>query len=191
MVEIVNRYTLAVMYKSDTAKTVADAVVDAVSRCADLRYANLQGANLQGANLRCADLRYANLRYANLQGANLLCANLQGVKNIPPVAAAQTSIVPSKGSVIGWKRCIDGVIVKLLIPEDARRSNATGRKCRAEFADVLEVIGSDIGISMHDSKTTYQVGQRVVPDSWGEDRWIECAGGIHFFITREEAEAYR
>jgi hypothetical protein len=22
------------------------------------------------------------------------------------------------------------------------------------------------------------------------DRWQECAGGIHFFITREEAEAY-
>ncbi len=25
---------------------------------------------------------------------------------------------------------------------------------------------------------------------WGEDRLIECAGGIHFYLTREEAEAH-
>jgi hypothetical protein len=30
----------------------------------------------------------------------------------------------------------------------------------------------------------------VVCDVWGEGRWVECAGGIHFFITRAEAEAY-
>ena len=26
--------------------------------------------------------------------------------------------------------------------------------------------------------------------SWEEDRWIECGGGIHHFLTRTEAEAY-
>ena len=82
------------------------------------------------------------------------------------------------------------MIVKLRIPEDARRSNATGRKCRAEFVDVMEVIGSDVGISQHDGETKYVTGRRVICDTWCEDSWNECAGGIHFFITREEAENY-
>jgi hypothetical protein len=92
--------------------------------------------------------------------------------------------------VIGWKKCAHGIIVKLSIPHDAKRSNATDRKCRAEYADVLEVIGADVAISTHDGKTEYRAGQRVTCDKWVEDRWSECAGGIHFFITRAEAEAY-
>ncbi len=92
--------------------------------------------------------------------------------------------------MIGWKKCQDNVIVKLAIPEEAKRSHAFGRKCRAEFADVLEVIGADVGISQHDDKTEYRVGERVVPDSWSDDWQNECANGIHFFITKEEALAY-
>jgi hypothetical protein len=92
--------------------------------------------------------------------------------------------------LIAWKKCQDGVIVRLKIPAAARRSNATGRKCRAEFAEVLEVIGAKVGTSTHDGKTRYAVGKTVKCDAWCEDRWQECAGGIHFFLTREEAEAY-
>ena len=36
----------------------------------------------------------------------------------------------------------------------------------------------------------YRVGETVRPDAWGGDRWVECAGGIHFFLTRYEAENY-
>ena len=82
------------------------------------------------------------------------------------------------------------MIVKLRIPADARRCHAFGRKCRAEFADVLEVIGAEVGISQHDGKTEYRVGERVVPDRFDDDWRKECAPGIHFFITRTEAEAY-
>ena len=128
--------------------------------------------------------------WADLRGADLYGANLYGAMNIPPFASAQTSITP-EGQLIGWKKCKNGLIVKLSIPTDARRSNASGRKCRAEFADVIETIGGDVGISQHDGKTEYRVGARVTCDNWCEDRWQECAGGIHFFITREEAEDYR
>ena len=159
-------------------------------RGADLRGADLYGADLRGANLYGADLRRADLRGANLRGADLRGANLRGAMNIPPFASAQTSITP-EGQLIGWKKCKNGLIVKLSIPTDARRSNASGRKCRAEFADVIETIGGDVGISQHDGKTEYRVGARVTCDNWCEDRWQECAGGIHFFITREEAEDYR
>jgi hypothetical protein len=85
---------------------------------------------------------------------------------------------------------MNGVIVKLRIPEAARRSHGSSRKCRAEYADVLEVFGAEIGISSHDRKTEYRAGNRVKCHKWDEDRWNDCSGGIHFFITRIEAENY-
>lgn len=152
--------------------------------------ADLRGAYLNGADLSGADLSEADLRGANLRGAYLRGAYLNGAKGLPQLTSAQLSIIPDEGDVIGWKKCRSNVIVKLRIPHGAKRSNATGRKCRAEYADVLEVIGAEVGISQHDDKTKYHVGQRVTCDKWEEDRFEECAGGIHFFITRIEAENY-
>ena len=142
-----------------------------------------------GLSVKWAILSGANLRDANLYGANLYGADLYGAKNIPAITLAQTLITP-EGDIIGWKKCMNDVIVKLLIPAEAKRHNATGRKCRAQFADVLEVIGSEAGVSQHDGKTEYRAGQRVTCDNWCEDRFNECSGGIHFFITRAEAEDY-
>jgi hypothetical protein len=159
-------------------------------RGANLRGANLRGANLEGANLRGADLRGANLRGANLEGANLRGANLIGAKNLSKLTTAQLSIVPQSGAFEGWAKCTYGVLVRLRIPAEAKRSNSTGRKCRAEFVEVLEVIDAEAGINQHDSKTAYRNGETVRCNEWCEDRWQECAGGIHFFITREEAESY-
>ncbi|MBW7970988.1 pentapeptide repeat-containing protein [Bradyrhizobium sp. BR 10289] len=155
---------------------------------ANLSRADLSGANLSGADLYGANLSGADLSRADLYGANLSGADLSGAKNADRVIA-QTRILP-EGSLIGWKKCRDNVIVKLRIPEEAKRSHAFGRKCRAEYADVLEVIGAEVGISTHDGETEYRVGQRVVPDSFSEDWATECAPGIHFFITRSEAENY-
>ena len=156
---------------------------------ANLRGANLRGADLIGANLGGAYLDGANLRGANLGGANLIGADLGGEKGAE-LAIAQTRILP-EGALIGWKKCQQGVIVKLRIPEDAKRSHAFGRKCRAEYADVLEVIGAEVGISQHNGKTEYRAGERVTCDVWSDDWQQECAGGIHFYITREEAEAHQ
>jgi len=162
-------------------------------RYADLRYANLSSANLRyanlsSANLRSADLRSADLRYANLSSANLRYANLSSAENAD-TAIAMTRILP-EGSVIGWKKCCDDILVKLLIPDKAKRSHAFGRKCRAEFVRVLEVIGGDSGISLHDKKTKYAKGKTVKCDKWNEDFTVECGGGIHFFITKIEAEQF-
>ncbi len=158
---------------------------------ANLRGADLRGADLRGVDLRGADLRYANLRYADLYGAKLTGADLTdacliGAKNIPDEVAKRLLIAP-EGVLIGWKKLLDGTICKLEIPADARRFNATGRKCRAEFAKVLE----GEGISRHDSTFKYVVGEIVRPrEPFDPDRWNECSSGIHFFLTREEAEDY-
>ena len=147
--------------------------------------ADLCGADLREANLCGADLCEANLREANLREADLCEA-----KNISATANAETSIVPETGAFEGWKKCEGNVIVRVLIPATAKRSNATSRKCRAEFVEVLEVIGAEEGISQHDSTVVYRQGKTVKCHEWEEDRWVECGGGIHFFITRAEAEAY-
>ena len=162
---------------------------------ADLFGANLSGANLFGANLSGANLSGANLSWANLSGADLSWANLSGANlyravGIPDSIDSNTKILPDEGDVIGWKKCVGGVIVKLLIKGSTPRSNATGRKCRAKEVLVLEVFGADRGISDHDRETVYKAGEVVACDYWEEDRWKECAGGIHFFITRKEAEDY-
>ncbi len=159
---------------------------------ADLSRANLSGVDLSRANLSRANLSGADLSRANLFGADLFGADLFGANNAEHVQA-QTYIVP-EGSIIGWKkaRTKDGefCIVKLRIPEEAKRSNATGRKCRAEFADVIEIIGSDVAVSDRERNFVYRPGERVTPDSFDENRWDECSHGIHFFITKIEAEQY-
>ena len=163
-------------------------LADAYLTGAYLTDANLADANLADANLADANLARANLAGANLAGAYLARANLADAKNAD-FAIAQTRILP-EGDLIGWKKCAQGVIVKLRIPEAAKRSHAFGRKCRAEYADVIGVIGADVGISQHDGRTEYRVGQRVTPDRFDENWQEECSSGIHFFITRLEAEAY-
>ena len=80
--------------------------------------------------------------------------------------------------------------MRVLIPAKAKRSSATGRKCRAEFVKVLEVVGAKEGVSSHDVKVVYKKGATVKAHKWGADRFEECAGGIHFFLTRIEAENY-
>ncbi len=122
---------------------------------------------------------------------NLRSANLSYAKNAK-LAIAMTRILP-EGAIIGWKKCKAGAIVRLLIPEDAKRSHAFGRKCRASHAVVIDVFdceGKRISCATSGRGLTYRTGEAVVPDKWCEDWTNECSNGVHFFITREEAEAY-
>ena len=169
--------------------TIKDTLIGADLRGADLRGADLRGADLYGADLREADLRGADLRGANLREANLYGANLYGALNADLVIA-QTRILP-EGDLIGYKKCKDNIIVKLKIPADAKRSHAFGRKCRAEFAEVLEIFGADKAYSQYDSSFDYEVGKIVKPTAVFDENWVdECSTGIHFFITKIEAENY-
>ena len=166
-------------------------LLGAYLRDADLRDADLRGADLRGADLFRADLRGADLTDADLRGAEL-----------SELTVAQTSILPDEGDIIGWKKALalDGapIIVKLLIPSDAKRSNSTGRKCRANKARILDLQdrqGNSLppdttAYSSFDPDFTYKKGETVHVEDFDTNRWNECAPGIHFFITRIEAVKY-
>lgn len=153
-------------------------------RRADLYEAYLCDVYLRGANLCDADLRGADLR-----GADLRDADLRGAKGTYMAC-------PTDGSFIGWKKA-SGYIVKLQIPEDARRSSAGCEKCRCDKAFVIEIQnidGSNAYIeticSDHDENFVYAVGATVEVSDFDDDRWNECAPGIHFFIDRRAALEY-
>ena len=168
---------------------------------ADLCGANLRNANLCDANLRNADLRGADLCGADLCGANLRGADLCDAKNTDKTAwNAYTAFYPLQcpetGSFIGYKKAADKIVM-LEICADAKRSSATSRKCRCSKAKVLSIThldGSDSGLtevrSDYSKEFVYRVGEIAEAPDFDENRWNECAPGIHFFVTREEAVKY-
>ena len=175
----------------------------------DLKDVNLSYADLCGADLSYTDLRYADLSYADLRYANLLCADLRGTNlcnaNFKGTILNEVKYnhetaffaiqCPEEGSFIGYKK-VSNKIVKLLILEDSKRSSATSRKCRCDKAKVLSIESLDGKEkftevkSDYDSEFVYKVGEIVKVDNFCEDRWVECAAGIHFFITKQEAINY-
>ena len=150
--------------------------------------ADLSGSDLSGSDLDGADLAYANLRGADLIGADLQNANLTDVKNFPDIPMA----CPTEGSFIGWKHA-DGYIIKLEIPADAKRSSGTGIKCRCDKAKVLSIETQDGApafvtevCSEYDKNFIYRVGETVVVDDFDDNRFNECAPGIHFYMDRRQ-----
>ena len=170
-------------------------------------YANMYGAfccyaNLNGVDLRNADLREANLFRANLKDANLFGVNLKNANIINAEISENTKIdypiaCPETGSFIGYKKAGCEKIVKLQICEDAKRSSATTKKCRCSKALVLAIEnmdGSDSGLqeieSHFDPCFIYRVGEIAEVYNFDNDRWRECASGIHFFMDRQDAVEY-
>ena len=189
-IEIKHYLTGAVLFEFEKENNaLEDTLIEGIKRGADLRGADLGGANLRGANLDGADLGDAYLRGANLDGA----------KNVPFIPFS----CPSDGAFIGWKKINNykesyegSYLVKLGIPEDAKRCSATSYKCRCDKARVLEITriedGKNVDIITNTTyvECVYKVGELVIPDSFDENRWNECSNGIHFFINKQQAIDY-
>ena len=199
-IEIKNRWTGSILFEYEKEdNTINDTVMEAVKNDADLRGADLRGADLRCAYLGGAYLGGADLGGAELGGADLGGAYLRGAKNISFIPFA----CPSDGSFVGWKKISDysenysgKYLVKLRIPDDARRCSANTTKCRCDKAEVLEITNIetnekvDVITNTNEVRCVYKVGEMVYPDSFDEDRWNECSHGIHFFINKQEAIDY-
>lgn len=204
-ISIKSRWTGSILFEySSVGNTLAKTVTEALKGGANLSGANLRGADLHGADLYGADLREADLHGADLREADLRGADLRGanLREANPRGADLREAIgtymacPTDGSFIGWKKASE-YIVKLQIPEDARRSSAGGEKCRCDKAYVVEIQNADgtkadieTVHSNHDANFVYTVGATVEVSDFDGDRWNECAPGIHFFIDRRAAVEY-
>jgi len=187
---------------------------------ANLRYANLSHANLSHADLSHADLSHAYLAYADLSHANLSHANLCNANlcdanlfhailshanlydaylaytNLSHAKLPNYKICPEEGQFIAFKKGRNSEIIELLIPEDAKRNSCLiSRKCRSSKAIVISITkdGKELDSCECWNKAydlVYKVGETIYPDSYNKDIRTDCSHGIHFFITREEAERW-
>lgn len=138
--------------------------------------------------------------------------------------------IPARGTAfIAWKRCVDRngspILVKLQIPARAQRIQTDipqfkeHRKCRSDYAKVIEVVGADIAYSAREQEkyweqrhfarkeppiqkfvgayeailltlTQYKVGKKVVADLLDKNPAAQCSNGINFFLSRDAAEQY-
>jgi hypothetical protein len=158
---------------------------------AKLKFANLKGADLSGANLKNADLSAANLRNANLEGADLSGANLKNADLTGAIlrdAKFDEKEKIRKGiclsrKMIGYKKCEDGVIVKLEIPRGAIVFSINSDKCRTNIAKCVAISSGLNGF-------VYKLGKTYVITDFNLEYNVECAEGIHFFRTEKEAKKY-
>ena len=159
---------------------------------ADISYANMHGAYMRGTNMRNANMRYGDISYTNMRGVDMSGTNMNGVNmsyaNMHGIDRLRKGIKLSE-PIIGWKKCKNDVLVKLEIPRGAIVFSINNKKCRTDKAKVLEIIGADRAYSNH-KFFSYYVGDVIEIFNFNCEYNVECAKGIHFFKTREEAENY-
>ena len=172
---------------------------DAILKNATLSHITFEGpccfrdTVLEKCNISRLDAEF--MENANFETAGI-CANT--------INADKFMVCPEDGSFTGWKRVVtsknEPLIAKLEIPANAQRSSANGRKCRASEAKVIAIyyLHTDkaypknrYAYSIYRQGFKYKVGETVTCEKeFDTNRWEECASGIHFFMTRREAENY-
>ncbi len=146
----------------------------------DFSELNFDSADFRSANFDSADFKSANFDSADFKNCNVFSCN--------GIALS----CPEKGEFIGYKKCQNNIIVELKIFPSAKRSSATTRKCRASKVEVLKLSdNAKVAYSLHpDYDQQYRKGDIIEVKNFDNNRWNECSTGIHFFITRKEAELY-
>lgn len=149
------------------------------------------------------------------------CAILNKDEENEFMAMINSSVIPMacpvNGEFYAYKACFmmaskNICIVKLRIPNDAKRSSGFNNKCRCDKAEVIDIYNPITrkhlkkARSMHPHYVNpfyfddilpgrlefiYEVGKIVKPtEPFDNDRWNTCSTGIHFFMTEKEALSY-
>ena len=165
-----------------------------MNRCS-LRGTSLRNASVQGVNFRWSDLTGLHVEGSNLWRSVFEYAVMDGITADERTAFFRM-YCPEKGAFLAYKKCFNDRLVQLLVPADARRVSAACNACRCDKAKVLSIKSFDYeerfteAWSLVDENFVYRVGEWVEAKNYNPDRWMESTGGIHFWMTREEALAY-
>lgn len=171
--------------------SVENALFDGCS----MKGTDFKNARMVTASFRRCDMRGCNIEDANLFGAVLEHADLEGIVSNEGTKWFRLHC-PEKGAFLGYKKCVNDRMVQLLIPADAKRTSATLPSCRCSKAKVLTIKSFDFtknfdeAWSLVDENFVYKKGEWVEVKDFNEDRWQDSTTGIHFWMSRAEAEAY-
>ena len=150
---------------------------------ADLTNTDLSGANLTGADLTSASLTDAVLTDADLSGANLTDTILDDKEQ------CRKGIVLTE-TMIGYKKSDEGKIITLEMPIFAKVFSINNNKRRTNKAKVIDMQGETELSSWYNTNFKYHVGDEIEITDFNENYNVECAEGVHFFLTRKEAEFF-
>lgn len=161
---------------------------------------SLRKVNFTGACLRSADLRGCDMSGADISGADMFASALERADMTELKTDEHTRFFhlfcPKEGPFIGWKVCFGRRIVQLLVPEDARRISGTTNEVKCDKAKVLTIKSVDYrenyreAHSYVDENFIYRTGEMIYAENYNPDRFVDSGGGIHIWLTREEAIAY-
>ena len=168
-----------------------------LSNC-DLRWADIDYAHFENANLSDVDLRWTkNSYWARFNGANMEDIDIRGSAiDDEAVEGAKNLFIPmvcpEEGSFIAWMKCRDEKIVKIQVPDNASRTGGTRYSCRASEVLVLDIFEGDTScdeaVSIDDENLVFRKGELVKDNEEFDPSLLHNGEGIHFFITRAEAE---
>ena len=104
----------------------------------------------------------AYLGGAYLGGANLGGANLSRAKHDDKTTWPAFWVCPDFGMFTAWKVLAGGILAELIIPAEAKRvSSVVGRKCRAEFAQVVALTKKGVPVAEGFSTSNAPVNLRL------------------------------
>jgi len=185
-----------------------------IDRCVftgcDLTDCSFAGARISGTNFSLAVIKngvFANALIEDtvFEGADLTDAKLYDAR-IDEDALLKASGVevcirqiphrcPDKDAFICYKKVRDNLIIKLEVPDDAKRINIDKTRCKASKVIVLEfqnINGTKSKktevASLHNPNFIYHPGDEIEIKSFRND--ASATSGIYFFMERDNAVKY-
>lgn len=164
--------------------------------CTDFSCANIQDTNFVKSNIKHSIFTNANFTYVSfientIAETSFEEANLTHYFKFDNDDNKFRTGKILTDNIIGYKICEDDegrfVVVTVEIPEGAIVFSINGKKCRTNKAKVIAIDGAR-AFSLYKKYMSYYVGDEFNIKDFDCRYNIECAEGIHFYLTREEAE---
>lgn len=164
-------------------------------------YSDLDNAVFRNADLENSMFDYAKrVFWSDFTGAEMRGVSARDVSFDPNCIKDAKNLslpiyCPEEGSFIAWKMCRDNKVVKLLIPEQAKREGNSLHTLRASEVEVLEIYDKDgnpvdEAISQIDEDFRYVKGGKAIAKAF-DSRFPDYVTGIYFVLSRAETEHYK
>lgn len=164
-------------------------------------YSDMDNAVFRNALLENSIFDYADrVFWSDFSGAEMTGVSARDVSFDPYFIKNAKNLIlpiycPEEGSFIGWKMCKENRVVKLRIPEHAKRDGNTLHSLRASEVEVLEIYDKDgnpvnEAVSQTNENFCYVKGEKAIAKVFDESS-PHLITGIYFVLSRADTEYYR